>query len=331
MPPGTMPLLTSLYSADFDGSPSNTSRKRLRNRVRPASSSGNSRAGKQAHVAHGIERSLRVDVERLDRLDLVVEEVDAIRQRRAHREEVDEAAAHAELARRDDLRDVRVAGQRELRAQCVDVERLRLAQEERERRKVRGRREPVQRGGRRYDQQIAFAARHVIQRGEPLGHEVLVRRELVVRQRFPIGEQRHANVRCEPRHFFGEALRGARLRAHDRHHALLRRRATCEVGQRERVRGARERSRPHALSRIGHVVDQGRDRDRCGRFQGRISVGIQARNYTDGVTTPTLASRWFGIAAPRGGAFALGAALHAKVKAILGAPWPRAAPLLTCS
>ena len=44
-PPGTMPLVTSLYSGDFDGSPSNTSRKRLRKRVRPASSSGNSRAG----------------------------------------------------------------------------------------------------------------------------------------------------------------------------------------------------------------------------------------------------------------------------------------------
>ena len=45
MPPGAMPLLTSLYSDDFDGSPSNASRKRPRKRLRAVSSSGNSRAG----------------------------------------------------------------------------------------------------------------------------------------------------------------------------------------------------------------------------------------------------------------------------------------------
>ena len=48
-------------------------------------------------------------------------------QRAAHREEVDQAAADAELARRDDLRDVLVAGERELRAQRVDVEARRPA------------------------------------------------------------------------------------------------------------------------------------------------------------------------------------------------------------
>ena len=147
MPPGTMPLLTSLYSADFDGSPSNTSRKRLRKRVRPGVVERELARGQQAHVAHRIERALRVDVERLDRLDLVVEEIDAIRQCRAHRKEIDQAAAHAELARRHHLSHVRVARERQLRAQRVDVERLALAQEERERGEKRRRREPIQRRG----------------------------------------------------------------------------------------------------------------------------------------------------------------------------------------
>ena len=60
------------------------------------------------------------------RLDVVAEEIEAIGQRAAHRKEVDQAAAHAELAGRNDLRDVRVAGERELRAQRVDVEPLAL-------------------------------------------------------------------------------------------------------------------------------------------------------------------------------------------------------------
>ena len=65
---------------------------------------------------------------------LVVEEIEPVGQRGAHREQVDQPAAHAELAGRDDLRDVRVAGERELRAQRVDVEPLALLQEERVRR-----------------------------------------------------------------------------------------------------------------------------------------------------------------------------------------------------
>ena len=45
MPAGAMPLETSLYTVQRDGSPSKVSRKRPRKRVRPASSIGNSRAG----------------------------------------------------------------------------------------------------------------------------------------------------------------------------------------------------------------------------------------------------------------------------------------------
>ena len=46
---------TSLYSGDLDGSPSNTSRNRWRKRVRPASSSGNSRAGSNRTSRHRVD------------------------------------------------------------------------------------------------------------------------------------------------------------------------------------------------------------------------------------------------------------------------------------
>ena len=85
----------------------------------------------EPHVTHRIEASLRVGVEGADRLDFVAEQVEPVRQRRAHRVEVDQAPAHAEFAGRDDLRDVRVAGESELRAQRVHVEPLALREKER--------------------------------------------------------------------------------------------------------------------------------------------------------------------------------------------------------
>ncbi len=69
------------------------------------------------------------------RLDLVAEEIEPVGQRGAHREQVDQSAADAEFAGRDDLRHVRVAGERELRAQRIDVELLALLQEERDARR----------------------------------------------------------------------------------------------------------------------------------------------------------------------------------------------------
>ncbi len=246
---------------------------------------------KQSHIAHRIKRALGVDVEGLDRLDLVVEEVDAIRQCRSHRKEIDEAAAHAELAGRDDLCHVRVARKRKLRAQCVDVERLALPQEERERGEIRRRGETVQRRGGRDDQEVAFTPRDVIERREALGDQVLVRRELIVGQRLPIGQQRDAKIGREPRHFFREPLSRSRFGAHDRDHALARCCPSGEIGERQRVRRSGKRARPHALLRIGHVVDKGGNRSRCGRFRNGRRRWIQVGNYTGGAGA-ILAAPW---------------------------------------
>src|SRR5439155_15142967 len=64
----------------------------------------------KAHLLNGIYGSLAVDVESSDRFDFLVEQIDPVRQRTAHRVQIDEAAAYAEFARRDDLRHVLISG-----------------------------------------------------------------------------------------------------------------------------------------------------------------------------------------------------------------------------
>ena len=185
----------------------------------------------QADLVHLVDGALRVDVEGADRLDLVVDEVDPVRQRAPHREEIDQPAADAVLAGRDDLGHVAVAGGRELGAQAHRVEAGALLDEERVAGEVRGRRDALQGGGRRDERDVAVAGRDPVERREPLRHEVVVRREAVVRQRLPVGQQRDPEARREPRDLVAEALRLERRRADDRKRAARRR----EARERERV------------------------------------------------------------------------------------------------
>ena len=210
----------------------------------------------QAHVGHRVERALAVDIEALDRLDFVVEQVDPVGQGAAHRKQVDQAAAHAVFARRDNLGDVLVAAERELRAQRVDVEFLALGEKERERRQIRRRRKPVQ-GGRRGDQQhVALAARRAVQRRQPLGDEILVRREVVVGQRLPVGKRRHAQRRREPGDFLGQALHGERLGADDGDKLAALGGGGRVLGERERIRRTGERRCERLPARRGRLRQQ---------------------------------------------------------------------------
>ena len=185
----------------------------------------------QAHVVHLVDGALRIDVESADRVDDVVLEVDAVGQRAAHREQIDQAAAHAVLARRDDLGQMLVAGQRELRAQFVDIELAALLEKERIGREVVGGREAVERGRRRHDDDVELAALQLVERRHALGDQVVVRREAVVGQRFPVGKQRHLEIRREPGDLLAQPLRVGRLRAQHRDRA----RAGRQPGERERV------------------------------------------------------------------------------------------------
>ena len=112
----------------------------------------------QAHVRHRVDGALGIDVEGLDALDLVVEQVEPVRHRRPHREEVDQPAADRVFARRHHLRHVGVAGQRHLVAELLGIEPFALPEGEGVGGEEGGRRQPADRGRRRHQQDVQFAA-----------------------------------------------------------------------------------------------------------------------------------------------------------------------------
>jgi len=188
----------------------------------------------QAHVVHLVDRALRVDVEGADTVDFVVEQIDAIGNGAAHRKQIDHAAAEAVLARRDHLRDVAVARHGELTAQRFGLDARALLQEEAVGGEELDRRQALERGGHRHDQHIADVMRDVVERGEPLGNEILVRRKIIVGQRFPVREQIDAQPGLEEGQFLREALAVERLAGEDGKRPA----AAGEGSDRERVAGA---------------------------------------------------------------------------------------------
>ena len=76
----------------------------------------------QAHFGHGIKAALAVGVEGANGVHFIAEQVHAVRHRRAHGEEVDEATAHGVFTRRHDLAHVLIACQCQLRLEPGFVE-----------------------------------------------------------------------------------------------------------------------------------------------------------------------------------------------------------------
>ena len=172
-------------------------------------------ARQQAHVLHGIEAALRVGVERADRVDLIVEQIDPVRQRRAHRIQVEQRTAYAILAGAYHLADVFIACQRQLGLQLRLIKTLALRERERVARHERGGRHTVQGRGSGHQQDVAAAFAEVMERGEALGDEILVRREGIVRQRFPVWQKAHTRLGGEESDFLREALGVDGARADD--------------------------------------------------------------------------------------------------------------------
>jgi hypothetical protein len=257
-------------------------------------------AREQAHLGHGVEAALRVRVEGADGVDLVVEQVDAVRHGRAHRKQIDQAAAHGVLARRDDRAHVGVAGQRELRAQRRLVEPRLLAEVEGRGREEGGRRQAGERRARGQqddvDAVVAFSAggrlrrvgrglrasgrrragvaaaqalalaMQAPQRGQALGDEILVRGELVPGQRLPVGEYGDAQVRREEGQLVGQALRVGGLGADDERQLPGRGAGRGEVRDQQRIgRAGRARQREALAGNEGGQLH----RDRRGKRRAR--------------------------------------------------------------
>jgi hypothetical protein len=101
---------------------------------------------------------------------------------------------------------------------------------------VRRRAQPHQRGRGRHDGDIELAALDAIKGRQALGNQILVRRELVVGQRFPVGQQADAKLRREPRDLVEQALRIERGGGDDSDRRL----ALRETGDGERIGRADE-------------------------------------------------------------------------------------------
>ena len=199
-------------------------------------------ARQQADVRHRIQAALRVRIERADRLELVVEQVEPVGQRRTHREQIEQSAADRELARRDDLRNVLVAGEHELGAQRVDVDLLALAEEEGVAGDVLRRRDPVQRRRRGNDEHVHPARGRLaqpVQRLQPLRDEILVRRQRVVGQRLPVRQRADGQRGVEVADLLDETLRVQRVGGEHDQQRAARPCGGCRLGEQQGVAGAR--------------------------------------------------------------------------------------------
>ncbi len=201
-------------------------------------------AGQQPNLIDLVDRALRVDIERAQRLDLVVHEIDAIRQRAAHREEVDQTAAHAVFAGRHDLRHAAVAGERELCTVAFDVESIAFLQEEGPAGEILCGSKAVESCRDGHHDDVERPLHHLVERREPVRDEILVRRDPIVGQRLPIGQLVYAQARCEPWDLLREPM-GVAGTCRENHDALS---GLHQLGECERIAGSGEAcaSQPHS-------------------------------------------------------------------------------------
>ena len=172
-------------------------------------------AGQQVDFPDRIEAALGVGVEGAQALEFVIEEVQPVGQGRAHGEQVDETAPYRVFAGTQHLFDVFVTGQRELRFQGRFINLHALGELEGARGQPRRRCQTM--GGRagRHQQHIQLALLQAVQRRQPLGHQILMGREAVVGQGFPVGQARDGQFGRKPGDFCREAAAVGGLRAYN--------------------------------------------------------------------------------------------------------------------
>jgi len=164
----------------------------------------------QKHFAHRQQhdlvaragRALAHGVERADRLEAVAEQVEAQRLGCAGWKKIDQAAAHRELARLHHGFRAAVAILAQEFGQPRDIERLPLAQHDRCLGIEAARRHPLQRSPGRCQHDArrrpGFLGRGQPRQGlQPLRHDVGMRRQPVVGQAVPGGEDQHLALGCE--------------------------------------------------------------------------------------------------------------------------------------
>jgi hypothetical protein len=159
-----------------------------------------------------VQRALSVRIEAPDAVHVAIQHIDPVGCVRAHRKDVDQRTADGELAMCDDLRDGRVAGQRQLGAQRFQIQGFADMDLERVGLDEASRRQSLQQSvdG---DQPDALArARQFRQGGEPRGGDIGMRGEAVVGQGFQIGKDSDIQGRAgKEANLIAQGLRVARI------------------------------------------------------------------------------------------------------------------------
>ena len=151
----------------------------------------------QADFGNGGNGALRFGIKGFDAVDFIVEQIDAVRHFAAHREQIDNTAAHGKLTRRDNMGNMVVARIHQIGFQTAYIQSLPRFQPKRAPRQKRHGRQFLHCRGNRHEQHVRRAAFNLPQRREPLRHQILMRRKTLVRQRFPVRQEHRRIVRTE--------------------------------------------------------------------------------------------------------------------------------------
>ena len=151
----------------------------------------------QADFGNGGNGALRFGVKGFDAVDFIVKQIDAVRHFAAHREQIDYTAAYGKFACRDNMGNMVVARVHQIGFQTAYIQSLPHFQPKRAPRQKRHGRQLLHRRGNRYEQHVRRATLNLPQRRQPLGHQVLMRRKTLVRQRFPVRQEHRRIMRTE--------------------------------------------------------------------------------------------------------------------------------------
>jgi len=161
-----------------------------------------------------------------------------------------------------------VTGQGDLSAELLGVELFALAEGEGIGGEEGGGREAVDGGRGRHQQHLAFPLAHGPEGGQALGDQILVRRETVVGQGFPVRQQPHLDAGREPGDFFQQALGVQGIGGNDGKQASSG--FLGGLGQQQGIEGARAGRPVHPVSGL-RQGRQGQGRKTGGRGHGRAA------------------------------------------------------------
>ena len=152
-------------------------------------------AGQHVHRLDLVQRTLAFRIEGTDGVDVLVQQLHPQRLVGAHREHVEQAAAHREVTRVHHLRHVAVAGAFQAALLGFQVQALADLQVEAATDHVAARGQLLQQGLHRHDHQAALQRGQAVQGGQALRDDVRMRAEAVVGQGFPVRESDHRQGR----------------------------------------------------------------------------------------------------------------------------------------